>query len=102
MPNIRSAKKALKQNIKKQKKNLQVKNKMKKVVKDLNKLIQEIEKSTEKITAENLKELQAGLKLSYKAIDKTTKNKILKKNTASRKKSKLAKKINILEKREKK
>lgn len=102
MPNIRSAKKALKQNVKKQKINLRVKNKMKKVVRDLNKLIQEIEKSTEKITAENFKELQAGLKIAYKAIDKTTKKKILKKNTASRKKSKLAKKINSLEKREKK
>jgi len=102
MPNIKSAKKALKQNLRKRKINLRTKNKMKKIVKDLNALTQQLEKSAEKITAENLKELQVGLKMAYKVIDKTAKKKILKKNTASRKKSRLAKKVNALEKKAKK
>ena len=102
MPNIKSAKKALKQNLRKRKINLKVKNKMKKVVKDLNNLSRKLEKSTEKITDENIKKIQDGLKMAYKAIDKTTKKKIIKKNTASRKKSVLAKKINALEKKAKK
>lgn len=99
MPNIRSAKKALKQDLRKRKVNLKTKNKMKKIIKDLNDLSRELEKSTEKITAENIKEIQDGLKMAYKAIDKTAKKKIIKKNTASRKKSALAKKINALSKK---
>jgi small subunit ribosomal protein S20 len=102
MPTIKSAKKALRQNIKKHKVNLKTKNKMKKIIKDLNSLSRKLEKSAEKITDENIKEIQDGLKMAYKAIDKTAKKKIIKKNTASRKKSKLAKKINALEKKLKK
>lgn len=98
MPNIKSAKKALKQNLRKRKINLKTKNKMKKIIKDLNSLSRKLEKSAEKITDENIKELQNGLKIAYKAIDKTAKKKVIKKNTASRKKSALAKKINALEK----
>jgi small subunit ribosomal protein S20 len=102
MPTIKSAKKALRQNIKKQKVNLRAKNKMKKIIKDLNNLSRKLEKSAEKITDENIKEVYAGLKMAYKAIDKTAKKRIIKKNTASRKKSKLAKEINALEKKLKK
>ena len=101
MPNIKSAKNALKQNLRKRKTNLKTKNKMKKVIKDLNGLSRKLEKSAEKITDENIKEVQTGLKMAYKAIDKTAKKKIIKKNTASRKKSALAKKINALEKKRK-
>ena len=102
MPNIKSAKKALKQNLRKRKVNLKTKNKMKKMVKDLNNLSHKLERSAEKITDENIKEIQDGLKMAYKAIDKTAKKKIIKKNTASRKKSALAKKVNALEKKQKK
>ena len=102
MPNIKSAKKALKQNLRKRKVNLKTKNKMRKMVKDLNSLSHKLEKSAEKITDENIKEIQDGLKMAYKAIDKTAKKKIIKKNTASRKKSALAKKVNALEKKQKK
>ena len=102
MPNIKSAKKALKQNLRKRKINLKAKNKMKKMIKDLNNLSHKLEKSAEKITDENIKEMQDHLKMAYKAIDKTTKKKIIKKNTASRKKSSLAKKVNALEKKQKK
>ncbi len=102
MPNIKSAKKALKQNLRKRKINLKAKNKMKKMVKDLNNLSHKLERSAEKITDENIKEIQDGLKMAYKAIDKTAKKKIIKKNTASRKKSALAKKVNALEKKQKK
>ena len=102
MPNIKSAKKALKQNLRKRKINLKAKNKMKKIIKDLNDLSRKLEKSTKEITDENIKEMQDGLRMAYKAIDKTAKKKIVNKNTASRKKSALAKKINALEKNKEK
>lgn len=98
MPSIKSAKKALRQDLRKKKINLKTKNKMKKIIKDLNSLLYKLERSTGKIADENMKEIQNGLKMAYKAIDKTAKRKIIKKNTASRKKSTLAKKINALEK----
>lgn len=102
MPNIESAKKALKQNLRKRKINLKAKNKMRKVIKDFNDLSHKLEKSSDKITEESMQEIQLGLSMAYKAIDKTAKKKAIKKNTASRKKSALAKKINALEKKLKK
>ena len=97
MPNIRSAKKSLRQDIKKHKSNLRTKNKMKKMVKSLNELAGKLEKSAGKIAADDTKKIQEYLTLAYKNIDKAVKKGVVKKNTASRKKSKLAKKINALQ-----
>ena len=101
MPNIKSAKKSLRQDIKKHKSNLRTKNKMKKMVKSLNELAGKLEKSAGKIAADDAKKIQEYLTLAYKNIDKAVKKGVVKKNTASRKKSKLAKKVNALHKNEK-
>jgi len=98
MPNIKSAKKVLRQTIKKHKSNLRTKNKMKKIIKGLNELAEKLEKSAGKIAADDTKKIQEYLISAYKAIDKAVKKGVIKKNAASRKKSKLAKKINALQK----
>ena len=97
MPNSTSAKKSLKKSKKKKIINTRSKIKMKKIIKNLNELAQTSEKKTEKITGDKLKEIEEILKNAYKQIDKTAKKGIIKKNTASRKKSKLAKKVNSLQ-----
>ncbi|MCK5084480.1 MAG: 30S ribosomal protein S20 [Candidatus Pacebacteria bacterium] len=97
MPNIKSAKKALKKSERKKIINARSKVKMKKIIKNLNELARTLEKKTEKITDDKLKEIEEILKNAYKQIDKTSKRGIIKKNTASRKKSKLAKKVNSLQ-----
>lgn len=101
MPNIRSAKKSLRQDVKKHKSNLRTKNKMKKVIKDLNELVDKLEKSAGKIAESDTKKIQECLASVYKTVDKAVKKGVVKKNTASRKKSKLAKKINALQKTKK-
>ena len=101
MPNIRSAKKSLRQDVKKHKSNLKTKNKMKKVIRDLNELVGKLEKSAEKIAEDDAKKIQECLTLVYKNIDKAVKKGVVKKNTGSRKKSKLAKKINALQRTKK-
>ncbi len=101
MPNIRSAKKSLRQDVKKHKSNLRTKNKMKRVVKELNEFSGKLEKSVEKVTESDIKKIQECLASAYKVIDKAVKKGVIKKNTASRKKSKLAKKINALNKSKK-
>ena len=97
MPNIKSAKKSLRQDIKKHKSNLRTNNKMKKIVKSLNKFAEKLEKSAGEIAENDAKKIQEYLTLAYKNIDKAVKKGVVKKNTASRKKSKLAKKINALQ-----
>jgi len=69
---------------------------MKKAIKNLNDLINSLNKKTETITGDKLKEIEETLKNAYKQIDKTAKNGIIKKRTASRKKSALARKVNSL------
>lgn len=86
MPIIKSAKKALRQNKKRKSENLKVKNKMKGQIKKIKSFIENGKK----------KEAQENLNRGYKAIDKTAKKGIIKKNTAARKKSRLAKAINRL------
>ena len=81
MPITKSAKKALRQSIRRKKINLRRKKKMKDNVKEIKKL-----KSAGK-TEEALKLLSQA----YKAIDKAAKRGVIKKNTASRKKSRLTK-----------
>lgn len=81
MPIIKSAKKALRQNVKGKIRNLKRKNAMKNLVKQTRKL------ETTKQKEEALKFLPS----LYKAIDKAAKRGIIKKNAASRKKSRLTK-----------
>lgn len=96
MPNTSSAKKELTKNIRKQEINLRVKNRMKKIVKDLVESAAKLEKA-ENISTEELKAIEETLKASYKAIDKAAKKGVIKKNSAGRKKSGLAKKVNKLQ-----
>ena len=81
MPITKSAKKRLKQNEKRRILNLSYKKKMKKAVKEINDLLKEGKK----------KEAVKLLPQTYKIIDKAAKRGIIKKNTASRKKSRLTK-----------
>ena len=85
MPIKKSAKKALRQSLERRKINLFHKNRMKKVIKEIRELISEKKK-------EEAKKL---LPLVYKYIDKAAKRGVIKENTAARKKSKLAKTVQV-------
>jgi small subunit ribosomal protein S20 len=80
MPNTKSAIKALRQNIKRRKINLKTTGKIKDAVREL-----------KKTAVAKPGEVQAILKKAYSAIDKAAKKRIIHKNTANRKKSRLAK-----------
>lgn len=85
MPITKSAKKALRQSIKRQKNNLIYKKKFKNLIKEakiliLNKKIEEAKNLLPKI---------------YKSLDKAAKKNVIKKNTAARKKSRITKLINL-------
>ncbi|MFZ2189350.1 MAG: 30S ribosomal protein S20 [Candidatus Magasanikiibacteriota bacterium] len=82
MPNKQSAKKALRQTKKRTELNLKVKDTYKKAVKTINKAVEAGEK-----------ELKEQLRLAQKALDKAAKRGVIKKNTAGRKLSRLAKKV---------
>lgn len=84
MPITASAKKALRQNIKRRVKNLAKKEAYKKAVKNFRKLV--IEKK-----AEDAKKM---LPQVYKALDKAAKTNVIAKNKASRLKSRLTKLVN--------
>lgn len=86
MPITSSAKKALRSSKRKRLVNLAAKEKLTKTVKTVKKLV--VAK-----TKEGTKE---ALSLAYKALDKAAKNGVIKKNAASRKKSRLAKAIKKL------
>lgn len=81
MPITRSAKKALRQSIRRKKINLKKKEEMKDIVKQVKKLNLAGKKD------EAIKLLSSA----YRAIDKAAKRGVIKKNAASRKKSRLAK-----------
>lgn len=81
MPITKSAKKALRQNIRGKIRNLKRKNTMKTLVKQTKKLA----------TTEKKEEAVKLLPELYKAIDKAAKRGIIKKNAAARKKSRLTK-----------
>jgi len=83
MPLIKAAKKAIRSDVKKAVFNLRKKRTMKSVEKEIRELVLR-KKAGEAI---------ALLPKAYKAIDKATKRGIIKKNTASRKKSRLAQAI---------
>ncbi|MEK7531308.1 MAG: 30S ribosomal protein S20 [Patescibacteria group bacterium] len=82
MPITKSAKKALRVSKRKHEKNVARKNEMKRVLKDFR-----------KIAPLKGEEGKIALSLAYKALDKAAKTGIIKKNTASRKKSRLAKQL---------
>jgi small subunit ribosomal protein S20 len=82
----KSAKKAIKQSLRKKGRNRIQKDSVKKILKELNILISQKKE----------KEAKALLPKAYKAVDKAAKNNMLKKNTAARKKSSLAKSIEKL------
>ncbi len=84
MPITKSAKKALRQNLKRRARNRQKKRKIKALIKQAKDFIQ-LKKT------EQAKKL---LPMIYKSIDKAVKTGVLKKNTAGRKKAKIAKLIN--------
>jgi len=80
MPITRSAKKALRSSNRKRGVNLRVKDAFSKAVKNV-----------KKTASVGKKESSEALILAYKALDKAAKKGVIKKNTASRKKSRLAK-----------
>lgn len=84
MPVTKSAQKALRQSRRRRTFNLRRLTKMRKLIKQARDLIKQGKKE------ESLKILPQV----YQAIDKAAKRKVIKKNTASRKKSRLAKAIN--------
>jgi small subunit ribosomal protein S20 len=83
MPNTKTAKKALRQNIRRRQINAKSKKDLKEAIKNFKKLA-----LTDKEKAK--KELSAV----YKKLDKSAKTKLIKKNKASRLKSRLAKALN--------
>lgn len=84
MPITESAKKALRQSIKRKIRNLKIKNKTKGLLKEVQSLVSQ----------KKIKEAQSLLPQIYKALDKAAKIGIIKKNTASRKKGRVTKFIN--------
>jgi len=83
MPIIKSAKKALRQNIRRRKTNVKRKTELKSVIKQFKKLVIEGKKE----------EAQKYLSQVYKKLDKSAKINLIKKNKASRIKSRLSKKL---------
>jgi small subunit ribosomal protein S20 len=84
MPITRSAKKALRQSLKKRAHNLFYKNKIKALFKKVKSLVLE----------RKIEEAKKLLPQIYKILDKAAKEKVIKKNTAARKKSRIAKLVN--------
>ena len=88
MPILKAAKKALRQNITRRVRNLRKKRALRSLVKNFNKLID----------AKDIEGAKKALPEIYKRIDKNKKAGIIKKNTASRQKAKMAKMINKIAK----
>lgn len=84
MPIKKSAKKAVRQSRKRRVNNLRKKRNIKRLQKEVKGLI----------SKKKIKEAKKLLPRIYKALDKAAKTGIIKKNTASRKKSRIAKLIN--------
>ena len=81
MPITKSAKKALRQSIRRRVRNLKKKEAYKKAVKETRDLA----------LAGKISEANSTLSAAYKALDKAAQTNVISKNTASRKKSRLAK-----------
>jgi len=85
MPNTSSAKKALRQSARKRARNIRHKHMVAEVTKQLRKLV----------AAGKNEEAIALLPRAYKSIDKATKTRVLKQNTAARKKSRMARLVAV-------
>lgn len=85
MPNKKSAKKELRKNDKRRLINKKQMSGVKKLIKDNLEKVKELDKK-----------VKDDFRLTMKAIDKAAKKGLIKKNTASRKKSRLQKKINTV------
>ena len=83
MPNTKSAAKAMRQSQRRRAINLRAKNKSRNAVKEVKKF------TTDKQADEAIK----ALKLAMSALDKAVKGRVIHKNTAARRKSRLAKAI---------
>jgi small subunit ribosomal protein S20 len=83
MPNTKSAGKAMRQSKRRNELNVKIKDKFKAAVKEVKRLISEGKKS----------EAMEAMKAAMSTLDKASKKKTILKNTASRKKSRLAKAI---------
>ncbi|PIP23365.1 MAG: 30S ribosomal protein S20 [Candidatus Nealsonbacteria bacterium CG_4_10_14_0_2_um_filter_38_17] len=81
---IKSAKKALRQSLRRRAQNLVYKQKMKSLVKEVRNLVSQ----------KKLEEAKKILPQIYKALDKAAKKEVIKKKAASRKKSRLTKLVN--------
>jgi len=81
MPITKSAKKSLRQNIKRKRENRQKKDRVKEIIKEIKGLASQ----------KKIKEARKLLPFLYKALDKAAKTGVIKKNTASRKKSRITK-----------
>ena len=84
MPITKSAKKSLRQNVKRRARNIRKKRKIKDLVKEVKNLVSQNK-------TEEAKKLIPKI---YKALDKAAKTGLIKKNTASRKKSRITILIN--------
>ncbi len=84
MPITQSAKKALRQSARRRERNLKAKKALKSAVKDLRRLVK----------AKQGEDAVKLLPKTYKVLDKAAKNGVIKKNAASRLKSRLAQLIN--------
>ncbi len=89
MPNTKSAQKAMRQNIRRRARNLVRKDAVKSAIKEVRKLV----------AAGKASEAAEALKKAMAALDKATKRGVVHKNTASRKKSRMAKAIGKLVKK---
>ena len=83
MPNTRSAKKALRQSIKRRSKNIHRKNAYKDAIKTIQKLV----------LADQFEDAKKLIPLLYKTLDKAAKTNAIKKNKAARLKSRVARSI---------
>jgi small subunit ribosomal protein S20 len=86
MPNTKSAAKAMRQSVRRRANNIRTKNKFKVAIKDVRKALDAASKD----------EAAKALRLAMATLDKAAKKGVIHKNTASRKKSRLAKAINKL------
>jgi small subunit ribosomal protein S20 len=84
MPIIKSAKKALRQSLKKKARNLIYKKKLRTLIKEARSLV----------LAKKIEDAKKILPQIYKILDKTAKIGVIKKNTAARKKSRITQLIN--------
>mgnify|MGYP001576038838 FL=1 len=81
MPITKSAKKALRQSLRRRTRNLTKLEAFRDVLKEIKKLVE----------AKKIKEAEALVPKAYKALDKAAKTGVIKKNAAARKKSRLMK-----------